>query len=306
MRRTFVLCGLAVLASVAAAGLWTTAADAANGPELCAPPAATRIVDRTVHVWYGTLTIKSASGAVLSTSDAVELDDPLSAGLGSIISLDESVDRRVAAALTWPSPWIVGLTNFDWLMGGPADPSAEEKTKSALLVAFTAAGSAAGPGSLVPGTETASTRPYAFEEFTDPPAAGPVWVGDTDDPVQCGSDGESITVSNILAADVRFHELNATYTLAPPEPTGDALCQQLSDYVTGSTKYKGGSARQRLVPNGLVMGACTALRLIKPSTPIHIKCVLVLGFKIKVDLLKVGGWLSTEQAKTLKSLADAL
>jgi hypothetical protein len=49
-----------------------------------------------------------------------------------------------------------------------------------------------------------------------------------------------------------------------------------------------------------------AAKLVKPGTPAAIKRGLVLVFKLKVDLLRAGGWLSSAQATTLKGLADSL
>ena len=96
----------------------------------------------------------------------------------------------------------------------------------------------------------------------------------------------------------------SAYTLNASGPSADGLCQQLSGYVTGSAKYQSSPQPKRLVPNALVAGACGALKLIKPNTsPLH-KHLLIEVFNAKVWLLRTGGWLSTEQATTLKNQAD--
>jgi hypothetical protein len=55
-----------------------------------------------------------------------------------------------------------------------------------------------------------------------------------------------------------------------------------------------------------VLGACVAAKLIKPKTPPLTKRGLIAVVKLKVDLLKAGGWLTREPATTLKRLADGL
>ena len=76
--------------------------------------------------------------------------------------------------------------------------------------------------------------------------------------------------------------------------------------MTGSAKYTSAPRIKRAVPNALVAGACVAVKLVKPNTPALHKRVFVDAFKVKVNLLRAGGWLTEEQAVTLKNLAGAL
>ena len=59
--------------------------------------------------------------------------------------------------------------------------------------------------------------------------------------------------------------------------------------MTGSAKYQSASAKQRIVPNALVLGACATAKLVKPKTPPLTKRGLIGIFKLKVDLSKAGG-----------------
>jgi hypothetical protein len=281
----------ALVASVVGLGAGT--ATAQTDPPPCPDPAI-RTWDRTLDVWFGTLTVIE-DGQPMSTADFVELDKPIAAGFALQMQADTAVDARVKAALR---QWVAAGTEVEWALG----PEDGTDAQQALIAAFTGAGSAAGPGSLAVGTATPSMARYHGGSFESVETA-PVLIGDMDAPTLCGGDGQSVTVTENFEADVTFHELNATYTLGL---SADELCRQLVHDVTNSAKYQSAHHGKRLVPNALMAGACIAIKLIKPDTSAGHKHWLKGIFKGKVDLLRGGGWLTAQQAATLKDLADSL
>ena len=198
----------------------------------------------------------------------------------------EAPDPRLASLL--PPLAGNGQTGVDWVLGLDASESDAER---ALRDDYAAAASAAGAGAPTPSPPGAIDGPTAYLLGTvETVETAPVFVGDDDNPVICGANGQTLTITNNWVADVTFHELNATATLAPtPPPSGEGLCHQLADDVAGSAKYESAPRIKRVVPNALVAGACVAVKLVKPNTPAPHKRVFVEAFKVKVNLLRAGG-----------------
>ena len=94
---------------------------------------------RTLEVWYGTLTIRDTNGAVVSTTDFVELDKRISVTLGFAITHDPTVDQRLrtgdgdSGAL---SPWVTNQSGIEWVL----DPTPGTDAHAALLADYTTGG----------------------------------------------------------------------------------------------------------------------------------------------------------------------
>ena len=171
----------------------------------CDPPE----VHRSLAIWFGTLTVKDANGAVLSTTDFVELDKRISAGLGFAIAHDPTVDQRLrtgdadyGALLPW-----VNLTQgtIEWTL----DTTPGTDAHAALLADYTDAGDTAGPGALSLGTALTSTTQY--------------WLGSAS-----GLDVENNEVCTVnYLGDVTYHAVNATWALAGEQAA--TYCSTLGD-----------------------------------------------------------------------------
>ena len=133
-----------VFATVAAAyvigpGAGTAAAQVS---EFCTPPTGIGLTDRTLDVWYGTLTIKDASGAPYSTADFVRFDKAVSTDVVNAIAA-EPPDPRLASLLPVPP----GNTQAGDLVATDPAGDAGDDAEQALRDAYAAAASAAGAGS---------------------------------------------------------------------------------------------------------------------------------------------------------------
>ena len=215
-----------------------------------------RIIDRTLDVWYGRLRIEDSNGALVSNADLVRLDKPISEGLRTALQAD------VPGTL----PPANGQADFEWVYPGSGNDAGSD-ARQALVAAFTAAGNAAGPGSLGPPVDgTTSKKDYLLEStgtveitapLSDPGSA--TLVGDTDDhfgpnPVKCPGPDQSdlqLSIDNRWVAEVSFHELNATYTLAAPPPQPAPEQAQPAPQQQGQAQPP-----QRYAPAATIVGPC--------------------------------------------------
>jgi hypothetical protein len=88
--------------------------------------------------------------------------------------------------------------------------------------------------------------------------------------------------------------------------TASGLCELTGDYVSGSERYQALPPGKRAAIDKLVAGACRHLdRLVERLTPVQ-KAALIANYEQAVDALAAAGWLTVEQAATLKLLANAI
>ena len=95
--------------------------------------------------------------------------------------------------------------------------------------------------------------------------------------------------------------ISFTITVDPP-----SLCTLTRQFVQGSAAYQALSpAAQRRV-DATVAAACTLLSRIGPKLHPAEKANYITAYKDAVHVLAHAGWLTTPQANTLATLADAL
>ncbi len=177
---------------------------------------AERIVDRELSVWFGTLTVADVPGF---SQDFLRLSDRVSNDLILAIQGDPGVDARVKSALSPGGVWSnVGQSGIEWALEtnpGPDNFPAQQN----LLDAYAAAALALfGPGSLTLAAPVTTEAAYLLGSFeTIEPA--PVVVGDTDNPVIFGTNGEIVTIVNNFVAQPGYFEQNAVWTPVPEPAT---------------------------------------------------------------------------------------
>jgi hypothetical protein len=183
---------------------------------------ATRLVDRDLGVWFGTLSIV---GVLADSQSFVTLTEIISPEVKDAIDNDPTADARITANL--PDAYLnPAQSGIEWAIEGDhfALPSlpAEQDLVAAYLSAALALEALYGPGSLTLGDVAAmTTASYLLGSF-DTIEFSPVFVGDSDNPVVLDP-FQNVTIHNTFAANVQYFERNAVWTadLAPtpvPEP----------------------------------------------------------------------------------------
>ena len=184
---------------------------------------AERRFDRELSVWFGTLFVV---GAPAPSQDFVRLSDRISDGLRTAFEGDASVDGRVGPVL---SSWVNVLqTNVEWVLEQSPAPDNFPALQN-LLAAYTGAAltlqAMFGPGFLTTTTPVMSAREYLLTTFISH-EFGPVFVGDSDNPISVGVAGQVVTSTNNFIAQARYFAQNATWTrqsTVVPEPSTLAL-----------------------------------------------------------------------------------
>jgi hypothetical protein len=88
--------------------------------------------------------------------------------------------------------------------------------------------------------------------------------------------------------------------------TAQGLCNLTFEYIRGSAKYQALSPAAKAAVDRLGKAACDALANVKPGQNPIAKAIAVTLYKVAVTALAQGGWLTPEQAATLRNLANQL
>ena len=113
------------------------------------------------------------------------------------------------------------------------------------------------------------------------------------------------TTVGCIATDAAGNSATARFTVLVAL-TASALCKLTGTYVSNSERYQALPARKRAAITALVARACAPLdRLVRRLTPAQ-KAALIARYTRAVDQLAAQGWLTAEQAATLKQLAIAI
>lgn len=176
------------------------------------PIEATRLFDREMDIYYGTwdVFLLPDDPSPFASYTFVELTDHISAGFRTHIEYDGAVDPRVGPALP---PWVNPLqTNIEWVIAPPENLPATANF-DALIAAL------GGTIAADSGYSPVGTRSYLLDSF-DSTETAPITVGDTDQPESVGNDGDTVSVTNNFAAEVRYLERNGRVIrpVAVPEP----------------------------------------------------------------------------------------
>ncbi len=95
----------------------------------------------------------------------------------------------------------------------------------------------------------------------------------------------------------------ATYTVGV---TPTSLCLLTRQYVQGSVKYQSLSPSQRASADSATYDLCQKLGTIYPTLSPAQKANVISAYKLGVAALVTGGWLTSAQGTSLKSLSDQL
>jgi hypothetical protein len=163
----------------------------AQVPDPCATRPLVRIQDRSTEDWYG-----SAFAGATKVRDDTQLADHVPGDLRGALEADATLDPRARAVTPFITP---GESSIEWVIGTPESLSAEANLRAALSAGLT--------NPTFDAVISHGTRRYLMGSFETVETA-PVFAGDTDDPVLCGDDGETVTVVNEFTAEVSFFELN--------------------------------------------------------------------------------------------------
>ena len=102
----------------------------------------------------------------------------------------------------------------------------------------------------------------------------------------------------------------ATVSITPvfPSVTPASVCNQTLQYADGSAKYLALTQKQKTAFDKTITALCAAdLNPIKPGINPTKKKALIAAYKVGVNLLATGGWLTqSPQATQLATLADQL
>jgi len=86
----------------------------------------------------------------------------------------------------------------------------------------------------------------------------------------------------------------------------EGLCRLTTRFVQGSARYAALTPTQRAAVDRLADGLCRGLAALAPGlTPIQ-KAAVIRAYQTGVTALVAPGWLTTDQATTLRGLADRL
>jgi hypothetical protein len=88
--------------------------------------------------------------------------------------------------------------------------------------------------------------------------------------------------------------------------TAAEVCRQTHEFVSSSERYQALPQARRAAIDALAAAACAQLDSIQASLTPAQKAKLVARYKRAVDALASQGWLTPDQAATLKSLADRI
>lgn len=88
--------------------------------------------------------------------------------------------------------------------------------------------------------------------------------------------------------------------------TSASLCELTKLFVQSSGKYQALSSALKAKVDALAEAVCAKVAAIEPALTPAQKAKLISAYKLSVDSLAVTGWLTTQQATTLKGLADTL
>jgi len=113
-------------------------------------------------------------------------------------------------------------------------------------------------------------------------------------------------VPGLVATDNAGNSSAPAQTTFTVTVTATTLCQLTKQFVQGSPQYAKLSAKQKQTVDALAAGLCTTLGQIVPRLTATQKAALVSAYRKGVDGLVTTGWLTTDQAATLKKFAAAL
>jgi hypothetical protein len=186
---------------------------AALGADVFPVCPADRTFRRSLDVWYGTVTIKDANGVVLSTKNAVAIDqtvssfeDPDVPGMIQVLRADPAVDQRVKDGLGAFDDG-TGDSAIVWALRPPTGSDANPQ--QTLLNAFGTAGATAGAGTLTQADPTSAQRTLQLGAF-DSGEFAPVLVGDFD----------ALDTTDASGALLCGHQTDNTTILCPYAPFG--------------------------------------------------------------------------------------
>lgn len=104
------------------------------------------------------------------------------------------------------------------------------------------------------------------------------------------------------AGNIGNNSTSFTVTVTPA-----SLCNLTVQLMDGSAKYLTSTASQKAAINKTISAFCTAdLTPIKPGIKPAAKAVLIAAYKLGVNVLAAGGWLSRAQATQLAGLTSGL
>jgi hypothetical protein len=122
----------------------------------------------------------------------------------------------------------------------------------------------------------------------------------------------SFSVQNSVGPAVIVTTNGATSTVAAgqtsalPVVTIANLCGLTKLDVQASSKYKALTAKQKQALDALATAACAYLQKITPKLTAKQKADLITSFKAAIQALVPPGWLTQQQADTIKTLAGTL
>ena len=128
-----------------------------------------------------------------------------------------------------------------------------------------------------------------------PLVSGPAWT------FPLGSNAVGPVTARDKANNATTKSTSFTVTVTPK-----SLCTLTKQLVQGSAKYLALKPALRSAIDALWSAACSPLNSIVAKLKPAQKTALVNAYKLAVDILKSGGWLTAPQATSLKSLAGAL
>jgi hypothetical protein len=140
--------------------------------------------------------------------------------------------------------------------------------------------------------------------ITDVTVAAPVVAKITD--VGAGA----YSVQSLYGGDVRVATNGVVQTVAAGRTTTVAvvtlanLCGLTRLDVTTSARYRALPPGTRLIVDALATAACNQLAAVTPRLSAKQKAALIAAYKSYVAQLLAGGWITADQAATLRALAD--
>lgn len=204
-------------------------------------------------------------------------------------------------------------------LGATDEPGEPATSSGGLWYSWTAPGAGTVTFETCSGTEFATM----LEAFTGTSIAGlsPVAYGAAD----CGPNGRqrsitfptvagrtySIRISGWPGTAPNGGSFTLSWSYSGPDSTpvtATSLCLLTAQYVRGSARYQGLglTALQQAQIDALVGGQCDALgRLVQRLTPYQ-KAIYIATYKLVVNTLAAGSWLTPAQRTTLVTMADQL
>jgi probable HAF family extracellular repeat protein len=121
-----------------------------------------------------------------------------------------------------------------------------------------------------------------------------------------GSNTRTTTATD-KAGDTRTASTTFTVTAGlPNKPTPSSVCLLMQKDVQGSAKYAALSPFNRFYVDIVTTLACSWVKAIAPSMSPTQKASLLASFKSSVTSLLAGGWITADQATTLRAQVDQL